>query len=108
MEVNKSTIDAAGQVASATRGAYNAYLLNWSVTYSMICLGTFIAMLGIVCMKQIKVNWAHLFQEHLAFVLVLGAYEYFFFRTVIYNYTTISTPELNQYIVDGAFQCLSH
>ena len=107
MEVNRSIIDTEGLAASAKRGAYNAYLLNWSVAYSMICFGIFIAMLGIVHVKQIPVNWLHLFQEHLAFVLVLGLYEYFFFRTIIYNYTTISTSELNQYIVDGAFQCLT-
>jgi hypothetical protein len=39
------------------------------------------------------------------FVLLLGLYELFFFRTIIYNYDTLSTAELNQYIVDGLARC---
>ena len=44
--------------------------------------------------------------EHISFVTLLGAYEYFFFRTIIYRYSTISTDEINQYIFDGVYQCL--
>ena len=102
---DKSIVDQKGLVAADKRNAYNEYLMNWSIAYSVICLGVFTTMLGLVYLRKITVKWKELFQEHLAFVLVLGLYEYFFFRTIIYNYTTISTDELNKYIVDGLYQC---
>ena len=105
LSINKSIVDQKGGDAAAKRNAYNQYLMIWSIAYSVICLGVFTVMLLIVYLRKIPVKWKELFQEHLAFVLVLGLYEYFFFRTIIYNYTTISTDELNQYIVDGLYQC---
>jgi hypothetical protein len=105
LKVDKSTVDEKGDTAAAKRNTYNLYLMNWSIAYSVICFGVFVTMLGIVYLRKITVKWKELFQEHLAFVLVLGIYEYFFFRTIIYNYTTISTDELNKYIVDGLYQC---
>lgn len=105
-ELNKTTIDARGDQATRDRLAYNGYLLHWSISYSGICLGAFLVTVGIVYWKCIPVPWKRLFAESLMFVVLLGLYEYFFFRTIIYNYDTLSTPELNQYLVDGAFQCL--
>ena len=63
-------------------------------------------MTGVVYWKKIPIDWLKLFSENMAFVMLLGLYEYFFFRTIIYNYETISTDELNKYIFDGAFHCL--
>ena len=105
LEINKSLIDAAGNSAYQNRNSYNSYLLNWSISYSGICAAVFLAMIVLVRIKQIPVPWGRLFTEHVTFVVLLGLYEYFFFRTIIYNYDTISTPELNQYLVDGAYQC---
>ena len=105
-EVNKITIDAKGAAAAEARQAYNESLLYWSITYSGICLAIFVTMIGVVYWKKIRVNWIKLFAENMAFVTLLGMYEFFFFKTIIYNYKTISTDELNQYIVDDAFQCL--
>jgi len=103
--INKSNVDQEGLAAAEKRNAYNHYLMNCSIAYSLVCLGIFAAMLVVVYIRKIPVKWKELFQEHLAFVIILGLYEYFFFRTIIYNYTTVSTDELNQYIVDGLYQC---
>ena len=106
-EVNKTTVDTEGVRAALTRSTYNTGLLYWSVGYSAICL----LMIGltslIIWLKKIRVKWQKLLLEHLAFVLVLALYEYFFYITIIYKYTTVSTPELNQYIIDGLYQCVS-
>ena len=106
-EVNKTTVDTEGVRAALTRSTYNTGLLHWSVGYSAICL----LMIGltslIIWLKKIRVKWQKLLLEHLAFVLVLALYEYFFYITIIYKYTTVSTPELNQYIIDGLYQCVS-
>lgn len=105
-EINKSVIDAKGVYALEDREGHNNILLDWSIAYSGICLAVFTSMIGIVYWKKIVVPWWRLLLEHLAFVVLLGLYEYFFFRTIIYKYQTISTDELNQYLIDGAFQCL--
>jgi hypothetical protein len=106
VDINQGQVDAAGNAARQGRLEYNQFLLNWSISYSAICLGIFLSMVGVVKWRQIPVPWGRLFGEHLMFVLVLALYEVFFFRTIIYNYDTITTQELNQYLVDGAFQCL--
>jgi len=105
-EINRTIIDSKGSAASLTRQEFNRELLNWSVAYSGICLTVFISMVGIVLWKKISISWKNLFLENIAFVLLLGSYEYFFFKSIIYKYQTISTDELNKYLVDGAFQCL--
>ena len=104
-DINKSLIDAKGIVAFQNREEANNILLHWSIAYSGICAAVFSLML--IYWKKIPINWLHLFSEHIAFVILLGLYEYFFFRTIIYKYETISTDELNQYIVDKTFQCLA-
>jgi hypothetical protein len=105
-EINKSSVDIKGIYAAQAREEFNMNLLHWSIAYSGICLGIFSLMVGVVVWKKIQIHWIHLFSEHLLFVFLLGLYEYFFFRTIIYPYQTISTDELNQYLVDEAFQCL--
>jgi amino acid permease len=72
LKVDKSTVDEKGDTAAAKRNTYNLYLMNWSIAYSVICFGVFVTMLGIVYLRKITVKWKELFQEHLAFVLVLG------------------------------------
>lgn len=104
-EVNISTIDSLGATAGAQRTSQNEALQTTSILYSVICLGTFMAMTVFSYYKKIQIDWLRLLQEHTAFVILLALYEYFFFRTIIYKYTTLSTPELNKYIVDGLYQC---
>lgn len=106
-ELNKTIIDTDGSRSSLTRLTYNKGLLYWSIGYSAICLFMIGLTSLIIWLQKIHIEWQKLFLEHLAFVLVLALYEYFFYITIIYNYNTISTPELNQYIIDGLFQCVS-
>jgi hypothetical protein len=106
-EINKSTIDREGNAAALTRSTFNTGLLHLSIGYSAICLLVIGLTSLIIYLKKIQVEWQKLILEHLAFVVVLALYEYFFYITIIYKYTTVTTPELNQYIVDGLFQCAS-
>jgi len=103
--INKSVIDAEGSAAAAARTSYNATLIVQSSIYSLVC---FIACVGIICIcvyNKWKVAWAKIFLENMLFIAVLAAYEFFFYNTIIYKYTTLSTPELNKYIVDGLASC---
>lgn len=106
-EVNKTTVDTEGVRAALIRSTYNTGLLHWSISYSAICIFVIGLTSFIIWCKKIHVEWQKLIIEHLAFVLVLALYEYFFYITIIYKYTTVSTPELNQYIIDGLYQCVS-
>jgi hypothetical protein len=106
-ELNKTSIDTEGSRAALTRSTFNTGLLHLSLSYSAICLLIIGLISLIIWYKKIQLEWQKLFLEHLAFVIVLALYEYFFYITIIYKYTTVSTPELNQYIVDGLFQCVS-
>ena len=103
---NKSVIDSRGLVATADRNIRNTQLLNTSILYSVFCAFLFFFMAIIAYLSKIRVRWAKLLLEHFCFVGLLGAYEYFFFRTIIYRYSTISKDEINQYIYDGIYQCL--
>lgn len=103
---NKSVIDTRGWAATSARDQQNNALLNLSVFYSVFCLFVFLLMAFLARLLHINVRWPKLLGEHLAFVALLGAYEYFFFRTIIYRYSTLSTDEINQYIYDGIYQCL--
>ena len=103
--VNVSNIDAAGNAAAASRFVYNRGLLYWSASYSGIFLVLCLAAAGYVKWARWVVPWRRMFSENLMFIGLLALYEIFFFRTIIYNYETISTAELSQYIVDGLETC---
>jgi hypothetical protein len=103
--VNQTTIDSAGTSAYLQREAYNNTLLSWSIAYSGIFATCCIGAAGYVKWAGWIIPWRRIVAENLLFVFLLALYEVFFFRTIIYNYETLSTAELNQYIVDGLETC---
>ena len=103
---NKSVIDTRGYAATSARDQQNNTLLNLSGFYSIFCLFLFLLMALVARLLRINVRWPKLLGDHFSFVVLLGLYEYFFFRTIIYRYSTLSTDEINQYIYDGIYQCL--
>ncbi len=103
--IDQASIDAAGTAAATSRAAYNQRLLVWSSMYSVICFGVCCALGGVAKWQRWQIRWAKVLAETGLFVLVLGLYEIFFFRTIIYNYDTLSTAELNMYLVDGLARC---
>lgn len=106
IEVNKTTIDSEGINAARGRYTYNGGLIQTSILYSLVFLGLTVSMAVVIKVKKINIHWRRLIIEHISFVILLALYEYFFYQTIIYKYSTISTAELNQYILDGLYQCL--
>ena len=49
--------------------------------------------------KKYKFHWRRVFLENVAMVTLLGVYEFVFFRTIIYNYVSLSMPEIDLHIV---------
>jgi hypothetical protein len=104
-EINQTQIDAAGNAAATWRNEYNNKLLLYSIMYSVFCLAVFLSTTLFVFCKRWIIPWKRMFAENLIFVCILGIYEFFFFKTIVYNYVTFSKDELNQYIVDGLVGC---
>jgi hypothetical protein len=102
---NQTAIDQAGLNALRQRDAHNQSLLLWSSMYSVICAVICAGSVAYVQWNQWIVPWKRMISENLMFILILAVYEVFFFRTIIYEYDTISTSELNQYIMDGLSRC---
>jgi hypothetical protein len=105
--VNQTSLDMAGAEAYREREAYNQTLLSWSIAYSGIFAAFCLGATGYVKWAGWIIPWRRILAENLLFVLLLALYEVFFFRTIIYNYKTLTTAELNQYIVDGLETCSS-
>jgi hypothetical protein len=106
-EINQTLVDQEGLSSTLARDSYNHSLLVLSSIYSVICFAICGGVTGFVWWKRWPVPWGRMMLENLVFVLILGLYEFFFFRTIIYNYDTLSTAELNKYLVDGLAQCAS-
>jgi hypothetical protein len=103
--VNITQVDQTGQESDQEQSVYNRHLLNLSIVYSGVCaiLCTGAALYG--KWQQWKVPWGRMIAENISLVVILGLYELFFFKTIIYNYDTMSSAQLNRYIVDGLAQC---
>lgn len=104
-EWNQTLIDASGRNAFETRERYNTKLLVWSAMYSVFCGVLCAGATTYVWWNQWVIPWKRMLAENIMFVFLLGIYEVFFFKTIIYNYETLSTAELNQHIVDGLAEC---
>jgi hypothetical protein len=49
--------------------------------------------------RNIRMNWKVIFADNVCMIAMLGTYEYFFFRTIIYNYKSLSTQELDGILI---------
>ncbi len=105
LEFNQTIVDAESNAAIANRTTFNNSLLRESLSVSAICFVIFCVLAAALKWHQVPVPWKGVLVENLMMVVLLGLYEYFFFRAIIYNYSTISTPELNAYILDGLWDC---
>jgi hypothetical protein len=106
-ELNVSQIDSEAAAALSQRDAFNHSLYMKSLAVSGVCLGVFLLLAAAMRLRKIQIPWRGVLLENLMMVTLLGAYEYFFFRVIIYNYDTLSTQELNAHIVDGLWQCVA-
>lgn len=105
-EVNVSLIDSQAEEALAGRESFNHRLLLESLGVSGGCLGLFVFVVLVLKGLKVKIPWSGILVENTFMVSLLGLYEYFFFRRIIYNYDTLSTQELNAHIVDGLWKCV--
>jgi hypothetical protein len=99
MIVNTSTLSQEAITAAQDRSTINASLMHRSWGY-VGGLATITALLtGILVWKKHPPKWKSLLIEQCSMVLLLAAYEWLFFRTIVLPYKAISAMEVNQYIV---------
>ncbi len=96
---NVDQIEIQGNNALTARNQTNSVLMNRSWYYVGGCSGLFIACLGYAQCRRVRIYWKKLFLENFAMILMLAAYEYMFFSTIIKPYTPISGDEIAQHAV---------
>ncbi len=97
--VSPANVTAAAAVAAAGRADYNAKLQIQSWLYFVGITSLTGVLSAVAIVKKLKFHWRRVFLENLAMVTLLGIYEFVFFRTIIYNYVSLSMPEIDEHIV---------
>jgi len=97
--LNGTTLSQEASAAEASRSTINASLMHrsWIYVGGLATLTTCIT--GILVWKKHPPKWKSLFIEQCSMVLLLAAYEWLFFRTIVLPYKAISVTEVNYYIV---------
>ena len=94
--VNVSQVDTKGSLALATRNISNQRLMNMSWYYVGGCFGLFVTTTSYAKCRRITIYWRKIIGENAAMILLLAAYEYMFFTTIIKPYTPITGDEIAQ------------
>jgi hypothetical protein len=97
--VDAQNVTAASQVAATGRDDFNRNLQIQSWLYFVGITALTGAASGWAVWKKYKFHWQRVLIENIAMVTLLGIYEFVFFRTIIYNYVSLSMPEIDQHIV---------
>ncbi len=100
--VNTTSLQRAAITAADQRAAYNSGIFLQSWMYVVAISGiTAVAFVVAAFWKVLdKRTLMHILAENLGLVAMLGCYEFLFFRTIIYQYDSISVLEIEQYIVN--------
>jgi hypothetical protein len=94
-----TNLSAAASAAAQARAAYNHTLQAQSWGYFGGLLGVLSILIGFAHCKSYKIHIRRILAENMALVGLLGVYEYVFFRTIVYNYTTLSHAELTWHVI---------
>ncbi len=97
--VNTRNVSAAATIAAAGRDNFNTNLQIQSWLYFVGITGLTGIASAWAIWKKYKFHWRRVLIENIAMVALLGIYEFIFFRTIIYNYVSLSMPEIDYHIV---------
>lgn len=97
--INVTVVREMGLSASENRLSYNKGLQIQAWMYIIgLFSGLGLAGVGFYCRGR-KIHWKKIVAENMVLIGLLGIYEFMFFKTIIYNYESITLPELDIYIV---------
>jgi len=104
--VNINQINKNAENAFDTRNKYNStlVLISWMYFLGIIVLNSIL----LICkfFLKFKINLLRILLDNFIMILLLGLYEFLFFRTVILQYQSISTQELTKTIINQFSNCL--
>lgn len=98
--INTNQIIANGDTALQERNTSNTLLLNLSWYYVGGCCGLFVCTASYGRCRKIKIDWRKIVFENAAMIVLLAAYEYMFFTTIIKPYRPITGDEIAQQAVN--------
>jgi hypothetical protein len=98
--VNVTAVNQEGFLATQDRTAFNNILLrnSWLYFGGLSTLLTVLA--GTAAVMKRPLPWRHMTVENLGMVTLLGLYEWMFFRTIVYQYKSVSISELDQMVTN--------
>lgn len=92
--INSSQVISVGNAVYSQRMTQNAALFGKAWIYVGSLGGLFILIMTYSMIRRHKINWRYLFLENIGLVLMLAAYEYMFFSTIIFPYAPVSADEI--------------
>lgn len=98
--VNTTQIDVQGASASIDRSDYNTVLTRNSWLYVIGIAGATGILSAAAPIRRLPIKWGSIIGENIALIVLLGLYEYMFFRTIIFRYRATSMEELDKMVVD--------
>lgn len=98
--LNVSTLEQDAIAAATYRTKFNHTLFVQSWIYVGGLAGSTSLFAIFLVWNKSPPNWKKLLTEQLTMVLLLGLYEWIFFRTIVLPYKAISAIEVNQYVVN--------
>ena len=99
LAISAQNVSSIAADAESRRSAYNSNLQIQAWMYFVGITVLTATLSGVAVYKKYKFHWRRVFIENIAMVALLGIYEFVFFRTIIYNYSSLSMPEIDQHIV---------
>lgn len=104
--VNISTINENANDALINRNKHNYNILinAWLYFIGLVLLSIILIIINYFRSK--KVNLIKIFIDNIIMIIVLGCYEYMFYKTIILNYLIINNIELTKYIINNLSSCL--
>jgi hypothetical protein len=97
--INSANIIANGNAEQIVRSTANSKLFNRAWYYVGALSFLFIIVTAFAVYQKIKIRWYKLLLENFGLVLMLAAYEYMFFSTIIFMYAPLSGAEIGRNVV---------
>jgi hypothetical protein len=98
--VNTTDVNIQGLAASVDRSNYNGALMRDSWLYTVGIASLFGFLSAAAPIRRLPIKWTPVITENIALIILLGLYEYMFFRTIIFKYRATSMEELDRMVVD--------
>jgi hypothetical protein len=99
--INQTTINQNALEGLNQRNIVNSYLFTKSIYYYVGVIIVFIGTLLLNIRFKKNINFKIIAIDNIIMILILGVYEYMFFKNIIFPYQMISPNELTQNVVNN-------